>query len=162
MKPCIYSILQKQLTKRTARYTVNKTKSINSEDEGTLILVLLSEWRKQQDERNRDVGLKTYAVIKIGTQYICCKINQICISRSNLVQILYFTFSLSLIQISRTSGRRKPCSLVRRYSTNDSEKPTASEFGHKYLILYVSSKWNQLAARQHRYQTIWRIKPQVS
>jgi len=43
MKPCIYSILQKQLTKQTARYTVKKTKSIKSEDEGTLILVLLSE-----------------------------------------------------------------------------------------------------------------------
>ena len=160
MKPCIYSILQKQLTKQTARYTVNKTKSIKSEEERTLILVLLSEWRKQQDERYRDVGLQTYAVIKIRTQYICCKINYICIAPSSLDKISYLTFSLSLIQISRTSGRRKPCSLVRRYPCFG--ETSASEFGHKYLNLYVSSIWNQLAARQHRYQTIWRIKPEVS
>ena len=115
MKPRIYSMLQKQLTKQTARCTVKKTKSIKSEDEGTLILVLLSEWRKQQDERNRDVGLQTYAVIKIRTQYICCKINQICISPSNLVKILYLTFSLPLIQISRTSGRRNPCGMACKY-----------------------------------------------
>lgn len=67
------------------------------------------------DEGNREVGLQTYAVIKLRTQYICCKINQICISSSNLVKILYLTFLLSLILISRTSVRRKPCSLVRRY-----------------------------------------------
>jgi hypothetical protein len=43
MKPGIYNILQEQLTKQMARYTVKKTKSIKGEDERTLILILLSE-----------------------------------------------------------------------------------------------------------------------
>jgi hypothetical protein len=88
MKPCIDSILQKQLTKQMACFTVKKTESIKSEDGRTLILfLLLSERRKQQDEGNRDVGLQTYTVIQIKTQYICYKINQICISPNNLVKI---------------------------------------------------------------------------
>jgi hypothetical protein len=44
-------------------------------------------------------------------------------------------------------------------SSNVSEKPTASEFGQKFFILYLSFKRNQRVARQHRYQKIWRTKP---
>jgi hypothetical protein len=70
MKPRIDSILQKQLTKQMACFTVKKTESINSEDERTLILfLLLSERRKQQDEENRDVGLQTYTLIQIKIIY---------------------------------------------------------------------------------------------
>jgi hypothetical protein len=78
------------------------------------------------------------AVIKIRTQYICCKINQFCISPSNLVKILYLTFSLQLILKSRTSGRRNPCSLVRRYLRFGEIIVTITNKMQLYRLIYYS------------------------